>query len=72
VLQAFKRQTGCPVLVNTSFNVRGEPIVCTPEDAFRCFMGTDLDLLVVGRAVMRKGQQDSARRQDYARGFAPD
>jgi carbamoyltransferase len=72
VLQAFKRQTGCPVLVNTSFNVRGEPIVCTPEDAFRCFMGTDLDLLVVGRAVMRKGQQDSARRQDYARAFAPD
>ena len=72
LLQAFKAQTGCPVLVNTSFNVRGEPIVCTPEDAFHCFMGTDLDLLVVGRAVMRKAQQDSARRLDYARSFAPD
>jgi carbamoyltransferase len=72
LLQAFKRHTGCPVLVNTSFNVRGEPIVCTPEDAFRCFMGTDLDLLVVGRAVMRKDQQDAARREDYSRSFAPD
>jgi carbamoyltransferase len=72
LLQAFKTRTGCPVLVNTSFNVRGEPIVCTPEDAFRCFMGTDLDLLVVGRAVLSKDQQDSARKRDYARGFAPD
>jgi carbamoyltransferase len=72
LLQAFKARTGCPVLVNTSFNVRGEPIVCTPEDAFRCFMGTDLDLLVVGRALLRKDQQDSARRQDYAGSFAAD
>jgi carbamoyltransferase len=72
LLQTFKSQTGCPVLVNTSFNVRGEPIVCTPEDAFRCFMGTDLDLLVVGRAMLRKDQQDFARKQDYAGGFAPD
>ena len=72
LLQAFKSQTGCPVLVNTSFNVRGEPIVCTPEDAFRCFMGTDLDLLVVGRAMLRKDRQDSARKQDYASSFAPD
>ena len=72
LLGAFKQRTGCPVLVNTSFNVRGEPIVCTPEDAFRCFMGTDLDLLVVGRALLRKDQQDSARRQDYARSFAAD
>ncbi len=72
LIDAFKARTGCPVLVNTSFNVRGEPIVCTPEDAFRCFMGTDLDLLVVGRAVMRKSQQDPARRRDYSTAFAPD
>jgi carbamoyltransferase len=72
LLQAFKSKTGCPVLVNTSFNVRGEPIVCTPGDAFRCFMGTDLDLLVVGRAVLRKQQQDPARRHDYARSVMPD
>jgi len=72
LIEAFKARTGCPVIVNTSFNVRGEPIVCTPEDAFRCFMGTELDLLVVGRAVMRKAQQDPARRQDYAQAFAPD
>jgi carbamoyltransferase len=72
LLQAFKSRTGCPVLVNTSFNVRGEPIVCSPEDAFRCFMGTDLDLLVVGRALLRKEGQDSALRQDYSGGFAPD
>ena len=72
LLEAFKARTGCPVLVNTSFNVRGEPIVCTPDDAFRCFMGTDLDLLVVGRVVLRKDQQDPSRREDYARAFAPD
>jgi carbamoyltransferase len=72
LIDAFKSRTGCPVIVNTSFNVRGEPIVCTPEDAFRCFMGTGLDLLVVGRAVLRKEQQDSALRQDYARTLAPD
>jgi carbamoyltransferase len=72
LLQAFKSRTGCPVLVNTSFNVRGEPIVCTPEDAFRCFMGTDLDPLVVGRAVLRKDQQDAGHKQDYASSFAPD
>ena len=72
LIEAFKARTGCPVIVNTSFNVRGEPIVGTPEDAFRCFMGTDLDLLVVGRAVLRKAQQDPSRRQDYSRSFAPD
>jgi carbamoyltransferase len=72
LLQAFKARTGCPVLVNTSFNVRGEPIVCTPDDAFRCFMGTELDVLVIGRALLRKDQQDSTRRQDYASRFAAD
>jgi carbamoyltransferase len=54
LLTQFKQLTGCPVLVNTSFNVRGEPIVCTPEDAFRCFMGNELDLLVVGNCVLEK------------------
>ena len=72
LLETFKTKTGCPVLVNTSFNVRGEPIVCTPEDAFRCFMGTGLDLLVVGRAILRKHQQNPSLRQDYARGLTAD
>jgi carbamoyltransferase len=58
--------------VNTSFNVRGEPIVCTPEDAFRCFMGTGLDLLVVGRCILRKDQQDSSLALSYQSTFAPD
>ncbi len=65
VISSFKAKTGCPVVVNTSFNVRGEPIVCTPEDAFRCFMGTDLDVLVVGNAVLRKEDQDPALAEDY-------
>jgi carbamoyltransferase len=54
LLRRFKARTGCPVLVNTSFNVRGEPIVCTPEDAFRCFMGTDIEVLVAGNCLLRK------------------
>ena len=57
ILQAFKRRTGCPVLVNTSFNVRGEPIVCTPDDAWRCFMATDMDVLVLGNCLLLKEQQ---------------
>jgi carbamoyltransferase len=72
LLRAFKAKTGCPVLVNTSFNVRGEPIVCTPEDAFRCFMGTELDLLVIGRCLVRKTGQAVAPPADYAAAFAPD
>jgi carbamoyltransferase len=60
LISRFHRLTGCPVVINTSFNVRSEPIVCTPEDAFRCFMGTELDLLVVGNAVLRKEDQDPA------------
>jgi carbamoyltransferase len=72
LLGAFKAMTGCPVLVNTSFNVRGEPIVCTPEDAFRCFMGNELDLLVVGTAVLHKAEQDPALKVDYSSGFALD
>jgi carbamoyltransferase len=72
LLTEFKRLTGCPVLVNTSFNVRGEPIVCTPEDAFRCFMGNELDLLVVGNCVLRKTEQDAALKQDYSSAFELD
>lgn len=72
LLSAFKRLTNCPVLVNTSFNVRGEPIVCTPEDAFRCFMGTELDLLVCGNCVLRKAEQDSALKLDYKSHFELD
>jgi carbamoyltransferase len=66
LIAAFERLTGVPVLINTSFNVRGEPIVCTPEDAFRCFMGTDLDLLAIGDCVLRKADQDEALRHNYA------
>ena len=72
LLSRFKAQTGCPVLVNTSFNVRGEPIVCTPEDAFRCFMGNELDLLVVGNCVLRKEEQDPALKVDYSLAFEAD
>jgi carbamoyltransferase len=72
LLRRFKARTGCPVLVNTSFNVRGEPIVCTPEDAFRCFMGSDIELLVVGQCVLRKEQQDAALERDYKGAFAAD
>jgi carbamoyltransferase len=57
LLAAFERLTGCAVLVNTSFNVRGEPIVCTPEDAYRCFMRTEMDALVIGDFVLTKGEQ---------------
>jgi carbamoyltransferase len=72
LLAEFKALTGCPVLVNTSFNVRGEPIVCTPEDAFRCFMGNELDLLVVGNCVLEKKAQDPALKQDYSSAFELD
>ena len=72
LITRFKALTGCPVLVNTSFNVRGEPIVCTPEDAFRCFMGSEIDVLVVGNCFLRKGDQDPALRLDYRDRFDPD
>ena len=72
LLRAFKEQTQCPVVVNTSFNVRGEPIVCTPEDAFRCFMGTEMDVLVVGDCFLYKPDQDQALRQDYKNHFELD
>jgi len=72
LISAFERRTGCPVLINTSFNVRGEPIVCTPEDAFRCFMGTELDALAVGNYYLRKEDQDPALRQNYESAFELD
>jgi len=72
LISEFKRLTGCPVVVNTSFNVRGEPIVGTPEDAFACFMGTDLDALAVGNCYLLKGGQDPSLRKDYKHAFAPD
>jgi len=72
LLTAFHRETGCPVLVNTSFNVRGEPIVGSPEDAFRCFMGTELDVLAVGNCYLRKEAQDPALKQNYETKFELD
>jgi len=72
LIAAFKERTGCPVLVNTSFNVRGEPIVCTPEDAFRCFMGTELDVLAIGNCVLRKEDQDPALKRGYKDAFELD
>jgi carbamoyltransferase len=72
LLSAFKRMTGCPVLVNTSFNVRGEPIVCTPEDAFGCFMGTEMDTLVIGNCYLRKEDQNASLKHDYKELFELD
>jgi carbamoyltransferase len=57
IISAFYRRTGCPVVVNTSFNVRGEPVVCTPEDAYRCFMRTDMDVLVLESYILQKATQ---------------
>jgi carbamoyltransferase len=73
ILEAFEKRTGCPVLVNTSFNVRGEPIVHSPSGAYRCFMFTDMDTLVVGNRLMRKSEQppmDGA--EAYKRSFRLD
>jgi carbamoyltransferase len=72
LLSAFKKHTGCPVLVNTSFNVRGEPIVGTPEDAFHCFMGTDLDVLVAENCFLFKEDQDLRLRRSYKEMLPPD
>ena len=72
LISQFQKITGCPVLINTSFNVRGEPIVCTPEDAFRCFMGTDLDVLAVGSCLLRKEAQVEPVSHDFKESFALD
>jgi len=66
ILQKFEKKTGCPVLINTSFNVRGEPIVCTPEDALRCFLATNIDVLVIGRFLLRKEDQPGASSSEAA------
>ncbi|HEX8831604.1 MAG TPA: carbamoyltransferase [Longimicrobium sp.] len=70
LLVEWQALTGCPVLVNTSFNVRGEPIVCTPEDAFRCFMGTDIDVLVAENCFLLREEQDPALRLSYREGLS--
>ena len=72
LLHAFKRLTGSGVLVNTSFNVRGEPIVCSPDDAYRCFMATEMDFLVLGDYVLAKSEQPAAAPETWRREFAPD
>jgi carbamoyltransferase len=65
LITRFHELTGCPVVVNTSFNVRGEPLVCTPEDSFRCFMGTEIDVLVIGNAYLEKNRQPEHLKQRY-------
>lgn len=72
LLSAFKRKTGCAVVINTSFNVRGEPPVCTATDAFKCFMGTQMDVLVVGNSILYKEQQDPSLQIDYKNAFELD
>jgi carbamoyltransferase len=75
LLRAFEAKTGCPVMINTSFNVRGEPIVCGPEDAYRCFMATNMDVLVLEQFVLMKEEQPNAEERrigDYLTRFAPD
>jgi carbamoyltransferase len=64
LITAFEKRTGCGALINTSFNVRGEPIVCTPEDAYRCFMTTNMDLLAMGNFILRKSEQPEAARSE--------
>ena len=65
ILKEFEKQSNCPLIVNTSFNIRGEPIVCSTEEAFNCFMGTDLDVLVVGNCLLVKEEQDKILLTDY-------
>jgi carbamoyltransferase len=72
LISAFRERTGCAVIVNTSFNVRGEPIVCTPEDAFHCFMGTEIEALAVGNCYLRKEDQDPRLKRNYESAFELD
>ena len=65
VISKFKEKTGCPLVVNTSFNVRGEPIICSPTDAFKCFMGTELEVLAIGNYLMIKEEQDDSLKENY-------
>jgi len=72
LISKFKEKTGCPVIINTSFNVRGEPIVNTPTDAFNCFMGTELDFLVIGNCILEKSKQNNNLKKDYSKEFELD
>ena len=72
LISKFKEKTGCPILINTSFNVRGEPIVCTPTDAFKCFMGTELDILAIGNFILIKDEQDPSFRENYEKRYELD
>jgi len=72
LISKFKEKTGCPVVINTSFNVRGEPIVNTPTDAFKCFMGTELDYLIIGNCILDKTKQDPILKKDYTKEFELD
>jgi carbamoyltransferase len=65
LINRFREITACPVLVNTSFNVRGEPIVCTPTDAFRRLMGTEIEMLVIANSVLKKSEQEGSLSEDY-------
>ena len=72
LIDSFKKITNCPILVNTSFNIRGEPIVCSVEDAYKCFMGTDLDILVCENFILYKEKQNSQLSKDYTKNFELD
>ncbi|HET7681651.1 MAG TPA: carbamoyltransferase [Xanthobacteraceae bacterium] len=72
LISEFKKMTGCPIVVNTSFNVRGEPIACTPEDAFRCLMGTEIEALAIGNCYLDKAVQDPSKKLDYSNAFELD
>lgn len=72
LISTFKKKTGCPVIVNTSFNVRGEPIVCTPREAFHCFMGTEIEFLAMGNCYLKKEDQDPSLKKDYKDAFELD
>jgi len=72
LISQFKKKTGCGVIVNTSFNVRGEPIVNTPEEAFNCFMNTELDTLVIGNFYLKKENQNNLNKKDYKRNYELD
>ena len=72
MISKFKDKTNCPLLVNTSFNVRGEPIVNTPTDAFNCFMNTELDYLIIGNCILNKTEQDQNLKKNYTKGFELD
>ena len=72
IIEEFYQRTSCPIVINTSFNIRGEPIVCSPEDAFRCFMGTDLDILVIENFILYKEEQDSSLKNQYRNDYELD